>query len=217
MSTAPQQTISQLLHDVVMGSAYDAPEKAARAKFEIEQRFAALEQDAKNWQDWREDAKKGGLRIDSYWREWFDKMRADATRWRTSGPLDELFQFVQANAATSGPLSGQLGETYAAILLRCLPSLLADADAWRILIADTPEDSRAAVEQRDDANRFALLRMVSLEPNEALRDLMLDAMDRIVVANDAENKSLTVENFNDTFDTAIVECNRIRSEHANPT
>jgi hypothetical protein len=193
MSTAPQQTISQLLHDVAIGSAYDDPEKAARARFEIEQRFAALEQDAKNWQDWREDAKKGGLRIDSYWREWFDKMRADATRWRTSGPLDELFKFVQANAATSGPLSGQLGETYAAILLRCLPSLLADA------------------------NRFALLRMVSLEPNEALRDLMLDAMDRIVAANDAENKPLTVENFNDTFDTAIVECNRIRSEHANPT
>jgi hypothetical protein len=148
-----------------MGSAYDAPEKAARAKFEIEQRFAALEQDAKNWQDWREDAKKGGLRIDSYWRTWFDALRADA-------------------------------------------------DAWRILIADTPEDSRAAVEQRADANRFALLRMVSLEPNEALRDLMLDAMDRIVVAN-AENKPLTAENFNDTFDTAIVECNRIRSEHAN--
>jgi hypothetical protein len=193
MSTAPQQTISQLLHDVAIGSAYDDPEKAARARFEIEQRFAALEQDAKNWQDWREDAKKGGLRIDSYWREWFDKMRADATRWRTSGPLDELFKFVQANAATSGPLSGQLGETYAAILLRCLPSLLADA------------------------NRFALLRMVSLEPNEALRDLMLDAMDKLVQANDAAGAPVTPEHFNAVFDAAIVECNRVRSEHANPT
>jgi hypothetical protein len=168
MSTAPQQTISQLLHDVAMGSAYHSPEKESRAKFEIEQRFAALEQDAKNWQDWRENAKKGGLRIDSYWRTWFDALRADAAAW----------QNLTAHSPDGSP-----------------------ATRYGVLVAD--------------ANRFALLRMVSLEPNEALRDLMLDAMDRIVAANDAENKPLTAENFNDTFDTAIVECNRIRSEHAN--